>query len=73
MQKVNLGLQIIHFNPQDEGAEVLEDEDMNVQTFFGFDGLVYANQRRREILDAKIAALESELVKLRELRRRMRS
>lgn len=73
MSKVNLNLPKIVFSLQDEDADVLENEDTNVQTFFGYNGIFYAVQRQEELLDRRIKALESELVKLRELRRRMHS
>ena len=69
MQKVRLDLQKMLFNPQDEDADVLENEGTNVKDFFGFDGLVYAAQQQKELLDRRIKVLESELVKFRELRR----
>lgn len=40
-----------------------------VQAYFGYDGVVYANQRHRELLDAKIEELERELARLKKLRR----
>jgi len=42
-----------------------------VQTYFGYNGVFYVDWRRRERLDRKIKALENELVKLKERRRKL--
>lgn len=47
------------------------ESNRDVLTFFGYNGLIYAKQRRKEILDQKIEALEVELARLRELRREL--
>lgn len=45
----------------------------DIQVYLGYDGLIYADQRRKELLDQKIEALEIELAKLKKLRRGFRS
>jgi hypothetical protein len=39
------------------------------ELYFGLDGIIYADQRRRELLDEKIKTLELELARLKRLRR----
>lgn len=43
------------------------------QFYFGYDGVIYADKKRRELLDRKIEVLEIELARLKKLRRRLRS
>lgn len=43
----------------------------DVQTYLGYNGVFYADQKRRERLDRKIEALEVELARLKQLRRGM--
>lgn len=59
---------LLHY--QHEGDTELS---LDVQTFFGYDGLIYAKQRRKERLDQKIEALENELARLKKLRRELGS
>lgn len=39
-----------------------------VQAYLGYDGIVYADQKRKKFLNQKIEALEVELSRLKELR-----
>lgn len=42
-----------------------------VQTYLGYNSVVYADKRRVDLLDKKIKALEVELARLRRRRRRL--
>lgn len=44
----------------------------DVQTFLGYNGVFYADKKRRERLDRKIEVLEVELARLKQLRGDMR-